>query len=612
MKEKRWILRQDYDTAAVARLQALGASRTIAILLAERGISNREECVAFFNPSLTNLHNPFLMKDMDKVVARIAAAIAGNQRILVYGDYDTDGTTAVALLYSFLKKDYSNIDYYVPDRYTEGYGISRKGVDYAIETGVKLVIALDCGIRANEQISYALQNGVDFIVGDHHLPGDELPPAFAILDPKREGCPYPYKELSGCGIAFKIVEAILEERYSVRMCDALKPDDPRYEKRRQLRQELEQYLDLVVVSIASDIVPIMGENRVLAYYGLKRINEKPRAGIEAILYYANIKQDPSKSNSYFCKELTISDLVFLVGPRINAAGRIYSARDSVELLLCDDIKSANQWAQDINSYNSERKKLDQQVTEDAKSIIYADPVLQQKKSIVLFSPNWHKGVIGIVASRLIEEFYKPTIIFTQSDDLYTGSARSVKDFDIYSAIDQCSDLLEHFGGHKYAAGVAVRPENFEKFVQRFEEVVSATITQEQTEPDIEIDAVVSFAKEIDNTRFLEILKKFAPFGPQNMLPVFQSDNLVDTGYAREVGNDTVKHLKFEVMECDQMSKRYPAIGFQLGKYCNAVKNGQHFNVCYHIEENYWQGKTETQLNVKDIHLRNDEDYSGPF
>ncbi len=610
MKEKRWILRQDYDIEAVERLRALGDSETIAILLAERGITNREEREAFFNPSLTHIHDPFLMRDMDKVVSRIERAKANKERILVYGDYDTDGTTAVALLYSFLQKYYDDIDFYVPDRYTEGYGISRKGVDYAVDTGVKLIIALDCGIRANEQIAYALENGIDTIVGDHHLPGDELPPAYAILDPKRDGCTYPYKELSGCGIAFKIAEAILEKKIGVRLCDSQRQSEECYQR---LKGELAKYLDLVVLSIASDIVPIMGENRVLAYFGLKMINFRPRPGIEAILYYGNIKRDTTPdSGQYFSKELTISDLVFLVGPRINAAGRIYSAKDSVQLLLCNDMTSANQWAQDINKYNAERKKLDHTVTEEAKNIIYSDIHLQEKKSIVLYGENWHKGVIGIVASRLIEEFYKPTIIFTQSNGLYTGSARSVKDFDMYSAIDQCSDLLEHFGGHKYAAGVSVRPENFEKFVERFEEVVSNTISIEQTTPDIEIDAVVSFAKEIDDPVFLKRLKMFAPFGPQNMLPVFQSDNLVDTGEAREVGNDKVKHLKFEVTERDQKSGKYPAIGFQLGKYCDAVRKGKRFDICYHVEDNFWHGKTETQLNVKDIHLHSEEDYLGPF
>ena len=601
MKEKRWILREDYDNEAVKRLQELGESKTIAILLAERGVTTERERDIFFNPSLTHLHDPFLMKGMDRAVARIEKACQNNERILIYGDYDTDGTTAVALLYSFLKRKYDNIDFYVPDRYTEGYGISYQGIDYAVRTGVKLVIALDCGIRANEQIAYACKHCIDVIVGDHHLPGEELPPAYAILDPKRDDCAYPYKELSGCGIAFKIVEAILEKNYGIKMCEN---PDQQSESYQHLKHDLAKYLDLVALSIASDIVPIMGENRVLAYFGLKMINYCPRPGIEAILLYSGItRRQGEKTQQYFNKELSISDLVFLVGPRINAAGRIRSARDSVELLLCRDMKTANDRAEDINNYNIERKKLDQTVTEEAKQKIFSNPRLQNKKSIVLYDEKWHKGVIGIVASRLVEEFYKPTIIFTKSDDLYTGSARSVKEFDIHSAIDQCSDLLEHFGGHKYAAGLAVRPENYEKFVDRFEQVVSSNILDEQTIPDIEIDAEVSLAKDIENSDFLDRLKKFAPFGPQNMLPIFRTNNIVDTGEARVVGGENAKHLKFEVTEIYQKSNKYPAIGFQLGQYCNEVKKGRHFDICYHIEENFWQGKTETQLNVKDIKLR---------
>ena len=609
MKERHWKLREDYDIEVVKRLQRLGESELTAILLAERGITNAEERDRFFNPKLTQLYDPFSMKDMDKAVERIEKARQDNERILVYGDYDTDGTTAVALLYSYLHKTYENIDFYIPDRYTEGYGISRKGMDYAVETGVKLVVALDCGIRANEQIAYANQHGIDVIVGDHHLPGDELPKAYAILDPKREGCPYPYKELSGCGISFKIVEAMLEKKLGIKMCD--NPDIQTGEGE-ILKKALAHYLDLVALSIASDIVPITGENRVLAYFGLKMINYSPRPGVEAILKDSKIEYD--RTAKKFTKELTISDLVFLVGPRINAAGRISSARDSVELLLCNNNTEAQDWADKINKHNKERKDLDQAVTDEAKGKIYADENLQNKKSIVLFDEKWHKGVIGIVASRLIEEFYKPTIIFTQSDDLYTGSARSVKDFDIHSAIEKCSDLLEHFGGHKYAAGVSLKPENFEKFVERFEEVVSETITDDQTEPVIEIDTELSFAKDIEQTDFLEKLKKFAPFGPGNMLPIFRRDNLVQNNNNREpklVGK-TLNHLKFDVIETDNKSNTYPAIGFGLGEFYEAVKKGKKFDICYHIEENFWNGKTEMQLNVKDMILHPDDEYRGAF
>ena len=569
MKEKEWKLWEKYATEAekkvrdeaVKRLEASGESWLTATLLAERGITTSEERDKFFAPKLSHLHDPFLMRDMDKVIPRIEKAISNNERILVYGDYDTDGTTAVALLYSYLHKDYDNIDFYVPDRYTEGYGISRKGMDYAASTGVKLVIALDCGIRANEQIAYANQHGIDVIVGDHHLPGDELPPAYAILDPKRDGCDYPYKELSGCGIAFKIVEAMLEKKLGVKMCDN---PDLQTGVGERLKKNLARYLDLAVLSIASDIVPITGENRVLAYFGLRMINYRPRPGIEKILFYSDIvhKKDGLK-DQYFNKELTISDLVFLVGPRINAAGRIEDAKDSVKLLLCDNEQNANQWAEKINKYNSERKKLDHAVT---------------------------------------------------ADDLYTGSARSVKEFDIHSAIGQCSDLLEHFGGHKYAAGLAVKPENYDKFVERFEEVVSNSILDEQTIPEIEIDAEVSLAKDIQNDGFLDDLKKFAPFGPGNMLPVFRTNNMVqyknptdpkdDKYNPRQVGNAEVKHLKFYPIELDNsQTKIYPAIGFGLGEYYEALKNEKSFDICYHIEENFWNGKTELQLNVKDLKLR---------
>lgn len=603
-------MRKDYTAEAVENMKELGASDVFATLLAERGVTNRDEALAFFNPRLSNLHDPFLMKDMDKVVARVRKAIANNENILVYGDYDTDGTTAVALVYSFLEKRYGNIDFYIPDRYKEGYGISVEGIDYASEHGVKLVIALDCGIRANDQIAYANGKNIDIIVADHHLPGDELPDAFAIVDPKRNDCPYPCKELSGCGIGFKIVEAFLESEYKVRMCDKITDTaDTRYLSYRKLEKELWEYLDLAVVSIASDIVPIVGENRIIAHFGLCKINTSPRPGIEAILLYGNIKRAENQRDkrTYFSKEINISDLVFLVGPRINAAGRIKDARDSVRLLLCTDPGEAQNIAKDINDYNKQRKELDRQVTDEAKARIGGDPVLQDKKTIVLFDKSWHKGVIGIVASRLVEEYYKPTIIFTLSGDLYTGSARSVKDFDMYSAIDQCSDLLEHFGGHKYAAGVALRPENFDKFVERFEEIVAATIPQNQTVPEIEIDAVIDFHDDVDNDpKFMNTLKKFAPFGPGNMLPIFRTDNLVDTGYAREVGNDNPKHLKFEVTQINKTSKQYPAIGFSLGEYAEQIRNGAHFSICYHIEENFWQGKTETQLNVKDLLIGDEE------
>ena len=618
MKEKRWILREDYDKEVVKKLaEALGVDEIIATLLVERGVTTYEEARCFFRPSLDQLHDPFLMKDMDRAIARINEAVRRHERILVYGDYDVDGTSAVALVYSYLSTFHRNIDFYIPDRDSEGYGISFKGIDYARDTGVKLIIALDCGIKAMEQVAYAAGFGIDFIIGDHHLPdGDNIPAAVAVLDPKREDCPYPYKELSGCGIGFKIVEAHQEQRVGVRLCDAPDSlDEARREKRDALQLRLLKYLDLVAVSIASDIVPIMGENRVLASYGLKVINTHPRPGIEAILRYGHVDRRPAsqpgateqpaqpQQAGYFEKELNITDLVFLVGPRINAAGRIRSAFDSVRLLLSDNPAQAELLAKEIDEFNKQRKDLDSAATEEAKHRIEADAVMRGRKSIVLYDENWHKGVVGIVASRLVEAFYKPTVIFTKSttDDLYTGSARSIKEFDVHAALEQCSDLLEHFGGHRCAAGVSVKPENLEAFKLRFEEVVKNTLPHEVMTPEIEIDAEIDFGKHI-TPKFLRILKQFGPFGPENNMPVFMSHSLVDTGYPRVVGTN---HLKFNVISLLSRSRSFPAIGFQLGKHFPRVKKGEPFTICYTLEENYWNGRTDIQINVKD--LRFDED-----
>ena len=553
-----------------------------------------------------------MMKDMDRAIARINEAVRRRERILIYGDYDVDGTSAVALVYSYLQTFHRNLDFYIPDRDSEGYGISFQGIDYAKETGVRLIIALDCGIKATEQVNYAKSLGIDFIIGDHHLPdGDNIPEAVAVLDPKRADCPYPYKELSGCGIGFKIVEAHQEQRLGVRLCDvADQLDEVRREKRERLKLSVLKYLDLVAVSIASDIVPIMGENRVLAAYGLKVINTHPRPGIEAILTYGHIErrtEEEMRNNpddkSYFRKELNISDLVFLVGPRINAAGRIRSAFDSVRLLLSDNPAQAGMLAEEINRYNTERKDLDSAATEEAKRRIESSPEMMRKKSIVLFDKDWHKGVVGIVASRLVEAYYKPTIIFTQSaDNLITGSARSIKEFDVHTALEQCADLLEHFGGHKCAAGVSVRPENFEAFKVRFEQVVEQNLSQESMMPEIEIDAELDFGKHI-TPKFLRILKQFSPFGPENNVPVFVSHDLVDTGYPRIVGTN---HLKFSATSITSRSGFYPAIGFQLGSYYPRVKRGDPFTICYTLEENYWNGRTEIQLNVKDMQFDDDE------
>ena len=603
MKEKRWKLRQDYEIEDVERLAGeLGVDRVIATLLVERGVRTFEEARRFFRPSLEHLHDPFLMKDMDKAVERIERALRGKERIMVYGDYDVDGTSAVAVVFSFLHSLTDNIDFYIPDREREGYGISFEGINYAKDTGVRLIIALDCGIKAVEQVDYAAEAGIDFIIGDHHLPGDELPKAVAVLDPKRNDCPYPYKELSGCGIGFKIVEAIVEKNY----VDTL---------------NRKGMTDAAVSAALSRLDPhsvYLPPVELEASYGLKVINTHPRAGLEAILSCGNVSRAttaagsiqtaggsimPSTTGGYFAKNLTISDLVFLVGPRINAAGRLHSAFDSVRLLLEEDIDKAKLLAKEIDDYNRERKELDTSATETAKQRIEADEHLRSKSSIVLFDENWHKGVVGIVASRLVELYYKPTIIFTRStDNLYVGSARSAGEFDIHAALEQCADLLEHFGGHKCAAGVSVSPENFDLFCERFEQEVRKGVAPDATVPEIEIDATISFAENI-TPKFLRILKQFSPFGPENNVPVFLTRNLIDTGYPRVVGAKGVKHLKFAPIPFDERSQSYPAIGFQLGEYFDRVQRGDHFDLVYQLEENHWNGKTEMQLNVKDIRFR---------
>ncbi|MCQ2261662.1 MAG: DHHA1 domain-containing protein [Bacteroidales bacterium] len=619
MKEKRWLLKKDYEIEDVNRLaESLGVDRIIATLLVERGITTFEEAKRFFRPSLDQLHDPFLMKDMERAVERINEAIQNKERILIYGDYDVDGTSAVALVYSYFHSLTSNIDFYIPDRDTEGYGISFKGIDYAHDTGVKLVIALDCGIKAIEQVDYANQYGIDCIIGDHHLPGETLPAAVAVLDPKREDCPYPYKELSGCGIGFKIIEAHLKKITGVGLSDN---PNALSEHQRQVQEALKlhllKYLDLVVVSIASDIVPITGENRVLAAFGLKVINTHPRPGIEALLRYGHISPrvatpasangtaphgsdaTPQQMGGYFEKELTISDLVFLVGPRINAAGRIHDARDSVWLLLLEDKEQAKEKAAAINDYNQERKELDSTATKDAQNRIDSSEVLRERRSIVLYDEQWHKGVVGIVASRLVEAYYKPAIVFTRSaEDMLVGSARSIKEFDIHTALEQCSDLLEHFGGHKCAAGVSLKPENYERFVERFEQIVCEMLPPQAVMPEIEIDAEISFSEHI-TPKNLRILKQFSPFGPGNDIPIFRSNNLVDTGMPspRIVGQN---HLKFSAIQLDARSRSYPAIAFKQSEHYERIKRGESFDLCYHLEENYWNGKTEIQLNVKDI------------
>ncbi len=579
--QKRWEIKEKVDNEIVMMLsRALNISTLLANLLAQRGVKNFDEARSFFRPKLIQLHDPFLMRDMDKAIYRIEKALRNREKILVWGDYDVDGTTAVALVYTFLKSICKDVGFYIPDRYSEGYGVSVVGIDFARENHYSLIIALDCGIKAVENITYAYDKGIDFIIVDHHRPGDELPPAFAILDPKRSDCNYPYKELSGCGLGFKLIQAFSKKNHMP-------------------FKRLEKYLDLVVVSIASDIVPITGENRILAYFGLKLLNSNPRPGFTAILQYSNIKK---KSDFHFVDEeyafnrkLTISDLVFLIGPRINAAGRMESGKNSVELLVSKGIEAAIAKAEQINQFNTERRNLDMQVTREALEILANDPTNEFKKSTIVYNPDWHKGVLGIVASRLTETYYRPTIVLTQSNGLITGSARSVKNFDVYNAIDQCFDLLEHFGGHKYAAGMSINPDKFPAFKEKFESIVSGTIDDEMLIPEISIDAKVKLNN--ISTKFYKVLKQFAPFGPDNMAPIFLTENVVDTGYASIVGKN---HLKLSVVHPDISGFPVAGIAFQQGDKLPVVQSGRPFSICYHVEENEWNGNVSLQLNIKDI------------
>ena len=585
--ETKWILHQSVDKQQVAEIvKVLNIDENLATLLVQRGITNYEEAKTFFRPSLSQLHDPFLMKDMDKAVERVMRAISEGEKVLVYGDYDVDGTTAVAVVYSYLKPFFKKkkIEFYIPDRYEEGYGISIKGIDYAADNGFKLVIALDCGIKAVERIEYANSRGVDFIICDHHRAGDVIPNAVAVLDAKRPDCHYPYDELSGCGVGFKLITAL-----SMKGLGTI--------------QEVYKLLDLLAVSIAADIVPITGENRVLAYFGLKQLNKNPRPGIEAILQHANIyrrdEDQSDESENALTRELTVSDLVVLIGPRINAAGRIAKASDSVRLLIADKKEHAEKLAASINDLNDERREFDNRITEEALGMIDADQELKDAKSTVVFNERWHRGVIGIVASRLTDYYYRPTIVLTRANGLITGSARSIKSFDIYDAIDNCSDLLEHFGGHKYAAGLSMKPENLPEFRRRFEAYVAEHLIDEDFVPELEVDLKIKLS---DITpKFMRILNQFAPFGPGNMAPVFWTDNVVDAGGSRPVGGH--KHLKLtvtQVGEATQGIAPFSGIAFQKGDYFSRIHSGEPFSICYHLEYNTWQGKTNPQLNVKDI------------
>lgn len=546
---------------------ALNISPILAQLLVQRGICTFEDARNFFRPDFANLHDPFLMADMDKAVNRLTDAIQDNEKILIYGDYDVDGTTSVSLVYKFIKKFYSNVDFYIPDRYNEGYGISIQGIDFAHKNAIKLVIALDCGIKAVEKIRYANELGIDFIICDHHTPDVELPKAVAVLDPKRPDCPYPYKHLSGCGVGFKLLQAF-SQKNNIAFSDLI------------------PLLDLVALSIASDIVPITGENRILAFYGLKQINTNPSIGVKSILNVCGLAD----------KEINISDIVFKVGPRINASGRMKLASEAVELMVSSDVNFAREKSGTINEYNNDRKDLDKNITDEAIKLIASNAAFLNRKSIVVYKPDWHKGVIGIVASRLSEEFYKPSIVLTKSNGLASGSARSVPGFDIYNAIDSCRDLLENFGGHRYAAGLSMKEENVTAFTERFEKYVAETITEEQTSPQIDIDAQISF-RDI-TPKFFSVLKQFGPFGPGNMKPVFSTSKVMDYGSSRLVGKDQ-EHLKMELVDSSSENVMN-GIAFGMYEYNDHLKSLNPLDICYTLEENTFNGNTNIQLMIRDI------------
>lgn len=560
----RWNLLSKPEKEKVQQLQnELKIDEIIATLLVQRGIETYEQARTFFRPTLADLHDPYLMKDMDKAVSRIEKAINNNENILIFGDYDVDGTTAVSLVSSYLKSVYPNIDTYIPDRYDEGYGISYKGIDYADDNGITLIIALDCGIKSIDHIAYANGKNIDFIICDHHRPGDELPDAVAVLDPKRDDCAYPYDELCGCGVGFKLIQALAQNH-------------------NQTIDDLIPYLDLVATAIAADIVPMTGENRVLAKFGLEVINTNPRPGIKALIQ--NLKK----------KILTITDVVFIIAPRINAAGRIKHGKEAVALLTEFDLDQAEQFASEIEQHNSDRKDLDKQITIEALAQIEVNDE-QENFTTVVYQENWHKGVIGIVASRLTETYYRPTIVFTKSGDKLAASARSVKGFDIYNALELCAEHLEQFGGHMYAAGMTLKEENYPAFKKAFEKVVRDTIAPELLIPEITIDSELDFSE--IQPKFIRLLNQFEPFGPHNMTPVFMSKNVNDTGYAKTLGQNE-EHLKLFVKQ--NASEGIGAIGFGLGSKLELAKNHKPFDLAYCIDENEFNGNVTIQLRLKDI------------
>ena len=560
----RWTLKPSVDEHKVQYLvDALAVDRSIAHLLVQRGIETFEEAKAFFRPKIEDLHNPFLMKDMDKAVERIERALATNERILVYGDYDVDGTTSVALMATYLETKTDQIATYIPDRFEEGYGVSYKGIDYAIDNDFTLIVALDCGVKAVDKVQYAKDKGVDFIICDHHRPGDKLPQAVAVLDPKRADCTYPFKELCGCGVGFKLIHALGHNQG-----ESLKDFLP--------------YLDLVATAIGADIVPIVGENRILAYHGVRVMNASPRPGFQALI--KNIKKTT----------LTIADVVFVIAPRINAAGRMKHGNYAVSLLKESNITQAELVAQEIESFNTTRRALDQNITKEALAQI-EELNETECSSTVVYDSSWNKGVIGIVASRLIETYYRPTLVFTKSGDLLTASARSVRGFDVYEALQNCSKYIEQFGGHKYAAGLSIKEENYKAFKQAFENEVDKTLAVHLRTPELLIDAEIQLSAV--TPKFYRILKQFAPFGPQNMAPVFMTSDVVDTGYAKCVGEED-KHLKISLAQHN--GEPINGIGFGLGDKLPYVANKSTFSIAYAIDENQWNGRISLQLKLKDI------------
>tara|TARA_R110002051_G_scaffold161397_1_gene233005 strand:- start:4291 stop:5979 length:1689 start_codon:yes stop_codon:yes gene_type:complete len=560
----RWTLKPKPDEQQVmAFANDLKVDPLVAFLLLQRGIESFEAAKTFFRPELSQLHDPFLMKDMDLAVERIEMAIAAGENILVYGDYDVDGTTAVSLMSSYLLQYYPNVATYIPDRYGEGYGVSYQGIDFAEDNGFTLIIALDCGIKAIDKVAYAKDKGIDFIICDHHRPGDSLPNAIAVLDPKRNDCNYPYDELCGCGVGFKLIQALGS-------------------RKGQTIEDVIPFLDLVATAIGADIVPITGENRVLAYFGMKVINSSPRAGFRAIM------QQTKK------QEFTITDVVFIIAPRINAAGRMEHGQHAVNLLKETDLSQAEKLAAGIEKFNADRRELDQEITQEALLQIQQNKEEERYTSVV-YKETWHKGVIGIVASRLTETYYRPTLVFTKSGDKLAASARSVKGFDVYNALEDCADCIEQFGGHKYAAGLTLLEEQYAAFKAKFEKVVSETIDVNLLTPEILIDAQIDLAD--ISPKLMRILKQFAPFGPGNLSPVFMTDNLKDTGYAKGVGQDE-KHLKLTAIQYG--NGPIGGIGFNLGEKLPIVANQQSFSAVYSLDENEWQGNVSLQLKLRDL------------